>query len=180
MSRAADLLKNAVELNLKYTSTLLHLSKDYLKDAGEVITRETTPPAPPPPGTPPRAPLLIVGRSGETGNAAFAINNPGDKEMSVHLVVQGDLGDDRVKLDPARFALKPGEQAVVRILVPFDDRLPENQDQIGQVVAPGFSNQGVPFIVRRLPSVASNVPVAGAGVKAAGPAAARRRRSASA
>ncbi len=180
MSRAADLLKNAVELNLKYTSTLLHLSKDYLKDASNVITRETTPPAPPP-GPAPRPPLLIVGRSGDTGNAAFAINNPGDKDRSVHLVVQGDLGDDRVKLDPSRFALKPGEQAIVRILVPFDDRLPENQDQIGQVVAPGFSNQGVPFIVRRLPSVAGDVPVAGAGVKATEhQVAARRRRSASA
>ena len=178
MSRAADLLKNAVELNLKYTSTLLHLSKDYLKDAGEVITRETSPPASPPPGPAPRVPLLIVGRSGETGNAAFAINNPGDKDMSVHLVVQGDLGDDRVKLDPARFALKPGEQAIVRILVPFDDRLPENQDQLGQVVAPGLSNQGVPFIVRRLPKAAGDVPAAGSEPKAAVPAAKRRSASA--
>lgn len=152
MSRVTELLKSAVELNLKYTSTLLHLSKDYLKDAGEVISREPAPAPAPAPSPATRPPLLIVGRSGETGNAAFAINNPSEKDMSVHLVVQGDLGDDRVQLDPARFALKPGEQTIVRVLVAFDDKLPENHDHVGQVVAPGLSNQGVPFIVRRLPS----------------------------
>jgi len=39
MSRVTELLKGAVELNLRYTSTLLHLSKDYLKDANVVLTR---------------------------------------------------------------------------------------------------------------------------------------------
>jgi len=153
MSRVTDLLKSAVELNLKYTSTLLHLSKDYLKDASDVITREpSAAPAPAPaPTATPRAPLLIAGRSGETGNAAFALNNPSDKAIAVHLVVQGDLGDDRVQLEPARFELTPGEQAIVRIVVPFDDKLPENHDHVGQVIAPGLSSQGVPFIVRRLP-----------------------------
>lgn len=157
MSRVTELLKSAVELNLKYTSTLLHLSKDYLKDAGAVISREGAP-APAPAPEAPRAPLLVAGRSGETGNAAFAINNPTDKDMSVHLVVQGDLGDDRVKLDPARFGLKPGEQTIVRLLVPFDDKLPQNHDHVGQVVAPGLSSQGVPFIVRRLPAADGPAP----------------------
>lgn len=181
MSRVTDLLKSAVELNLKYTSTLLHLSKDYLKDAGEVLSREPAPPAPAEPAPAGRAPLLIAGRSGETGNAAFALNNPGDKDMAVHLVVQGDLGDDRVKLDPARFALKPGEQAIVRIVVAFDDKLPENHDHVGQVVAPGLSNQGVPFIVRRLPSpgvtVGATAGDAAPAGEAATPAGTRPRRS---
>jgi hypothetical protein len=183
VSRVTDLLKSAVELNLKYTSTLLHLSKDYLKDAGEVITRDPAPaPAPEPPGTA-RAPLLIAGRSGETGNAAFALNNPGDKEMAVHLVVQGDLGDDRVKLDPSRLGLKPGGQAIVRIVVAFDDKLPVNHDYVGQVVAPGLSSQGVPFIVRRLASpdtAVSETPQAAAPVPAPAARAARTRRPAQA
>lgn len=154
MTKVVDLLKGALELNLKYTSTLLHLSKDYLKDASDVVRRDPAPAPAPDPAPAQRPPLLIVARSGEVGNAAFPINNPSAKEMSVHLVVQGDLGDDRVTLDPARFALKPGEQIIVRILVPFDDKLPENHDHVGQVVAPGLSAQGVPFIVRRLPSPA--------------------------
>lgn len=155
MSRVTDLLKSAVELNLRYTSTLLHLSKDYLKDANTVLTRGPEP-APAPPDEPvpaQRPPLLVVGRSGEVGNGAFAINNPSDKEMNVHLVVQGELDERVVSVDPARLTLKAGDSAIVRILARFDEKLPLDRDHIGTVVAPGLTSQGVPFIVRRLPDV---------------------------
>ncbi|CAD5371607.1 conserved hypothetical protein [Rubrivivax sp. A210] len=157
MSRVTDLLKGAVELNLRYTSTLLHLSKDYLKDAGEVLTRDDAP-APPPATAPARAPLLIAGRSGDLANAAFAINNPGDKPIQVHLLVQGELGDERVRLDPARFSLDAGKGTIVRIVVPIDDKLEAERDHPGTVVAPGLAAQGVPFIVRRLAAEGGGAP----------------------
>jgi hypothetical protein len=161
------LLKSAVELNLRYTSTLLHLSKDYLKDANVVLTRPPEP-APADPPTASRPPLLIVGRSGETGNGAFAINNPSDREMSVHLVVQGELDERVVSVDPARLKLKPGESTIVRILARIDDKLPLDKDHVGTVVAPGLSSQGVPFIVRRLADApgSSDVPADSAPPKA--------------
>lgn len=176
MSRVTELLKGAVELNLRYTSTLLHLSKDYLKDANVVLTRGPEPaPAPNDDGgdtaPAPRAPLLIVGRAEETGNGAFAINNPSEREMNVHLVVQGELDERVVSVDPARLVLKPGESAIVRILARFDDKLPVDHDHVGSVVAPGLTNQGVPFIVRRLPDVA------GGGDAGATPAAPKARRA---
>jgi len=154
MSRVTELLKGAVELNLRYTSTLLHLSKDYLKDANVVLKRGPEPaPSADDGGTAPtpRPPLLIVGRAGETGNGAFAINNPSDREMNVHLVVQGELDERTVSVDPARLVLKPNESTIVRILARIDDKLPVDHDHVGSVVAPGLTNQGVPFIVRRLP-----------------------------
>lgn len=151
MSRVTDLLKSAVELNLRYTSTLLHLSKDYLKDANGVITREAAAPAPAPDAPPAqRPPLLVVGRSGELANGAFAINNPGEREIAVHLVLQGEVDERHVRVEPARLNLKPGEGAIVRILARIDEKLPLEQDLPGAVVAPGLSSQGVPFIVRRL------------------------------
>jgi hypothetical protein len=160
MSRVTDLLKGAVELNLRYTSTLLHLSKDYLKDANVVLTRGPQPsPAPAgDEGTTPvaRPPLLVVGRSGDTGNGAFAINNPSDRVMNVHLVIQGELDERVVSVDPARFTLNPGESTIVRILARIDDKLPVDHDHVGLVVAPGLTNQGVPFIVRRLPDTAGS------------------------
>jgi len=151
MSRVTDLIKGAVELNLRYTSTLLHLSKDYLKDANVVLTREAAPAPPPDEPAPQRPPLLVVGRAGDVANAAFAINNPTDREINVHLVVQGELDERHVRTDPARFTLKPGEGTIVRILATIDEKLPVDRDHVGSVVAPGLSNQGVPFIVRRLP-----------------------------
>jgi hypothetical protein len=181
MSRVTDLIKGAVELNLRYTSTLLHLSKDYLKDAGVVLTRDEAPaPAPAPAPGQPRPPLLLAGRRGDLANAAFAINNPGDKDISVHLLVQGELGDERVKLDPARFSLAAGGSTIVRIVVAIDDKLEAERDHHGSVVAPGLSSQGVPFIVRRLadaqPTDGGADPTgAAAPPKAAAPAARRAR-----
>lgn len=168
MSRVTDLLKGAVELNLRYTSTLLHLSKDYLKDANEVLSRPAPAPAPTPAPdapAPERPPLLVVGRAGETANAAFAINNPTDKDMAVHLVVQGDVGD-RVGVDPARFTLKAGAGTIVRILARIDERLEAERDHVGSVVAPGLASQGVPFIVRRIADAVPATPSEPADPKA--------------
>jgi hypothetical protein len=100
------------------------------------------------------SPGLSVSRAGDTGNGAFAINNPSDREMNVHLVVQGELDEPEVSVEPARLTLKPGEGAIVRILARINDRLAVDRDFIGSVVAPGLTNQGVPFIVRRLPDAA--------------------------
>lgn len=167
MSRITDLLKGAVELNLRYTSTLLHLSKDYLKDATVVLTQ-----APEPAGasasdggatSSSRPPLLIVGHAGEIGNAAFAISNPSDREMNIHLVVQGELSERAVSLEPEDLTLKPGQNAIIRILVRMDDKLPVDRDYVGAVVAPGLIHQGMPFIVRRLADCSSCNPPAEPG-----------------
>ena len=169
MSRVAKLLKGAVDLNLRYGSSLLNLSKGYVLDAAEVLSRAgaatgaaaTSPapaaaPAPAPAAAPAaskpalRAPLLVAGRSGDLANAAFAINNPGSQPIQGQLLVQGDLGADRVQLDPVRFSLQPGQGLIVRIVVPIDDRLQAELDHLGAVVVPGLSAEAVPFIVRRL------------------------------
>ena len=165
MSRVVKLLRGAVDLNLRYGSSLLNLSKSYVLDAADVLNRAglaagapapatpvaAAPFAPPAMAQPPkRAPLLVVGRSGELANAAFAINNPGSQPIQGQLLVQGELGADRVQLDPARFSLQPGQGLIVRIVVPIDDRLPAEHDHLGAVVVPGLSAEAVPFIVRRL------------------------------
>ena len=163
MSRVVKLLKGAVDLNLRYGSSLLQLSKGYVLDAAEVLGVGGVAPAAPAPAASsaaapapaavraaPRAPLLVAGRSGDLANAAFAINNPGSQPIQGQLLVQGELGADRVQLDPARFSLQPGQGLIVRIVVPIDDHLQAEHDHLGAVVVPGLSAEAVPFIVRRL------------------------------
>lgn len=148
MTRVTDLLKSAVEMNLRYTSTLLHLSRDYLKEVNGVIAGEPSE-APPTEPAPPRAPLLIAGRAGEVAQGAFALNNPNSREMNVHLLVQSsELSEKQVKVEPSRMVVKAQQSATVRILVNVDDTMSLEQDHVGQVVAPGSLPIG--FIVRRL------------------------------
>lgn len=173
MSRVVKLLQGAVDLNLRYGSSLLNLSKGYVLDAAEVLSRAGTAARPPAPATstaaapaaspavakpPIRAPLLVVGRSGDLANAAFAINNPGSQPIQGQLLVQGELGAGRVRLDPAHFSLQPGQGLIVRIVVPIDDQLPAEHDHLGAVVVPGLSAEAVPFIVRRLAAADPDAP----------------------
>lgn len=150
MSGWTDLLRSGAELNLRYASALMDLSRGYLRDVTEIVRRE--PAAAPAPATPAapvaRPPLLLAGRAGELANAAYAISNPTDREMPVQLQLQG--GPAGVRVEPERFTLAPGGSAVVRVLAPVDAAWPVDKDQVGHVVAPGLSAPAVPFVVRRL------------------------------
>ncbi len=150
MSRVIDLLRNTVALNLRYSSTLLYLSKDYLKDVSAVLAKTTDQAAPQESETVVRAPLLIAGYTGDTATGAFALDNTSDREMRVQLVVQCELDARLLQVTPAVLDLKPGTGAVVRIIVKFDEAIDKDRDYRGFVTVPGLSNEGVPFIVRRL------------------------------
>jgi hypothetical protein len=151
LERITDLIRNAVELNLRYTSTLLHLSKDYLRDINGIIATQTRGRAGnggAQPTTGP-APLQLAGRRGETANAAFPLNNTTGRDMQVNLVVQGEFGAGQVRLEPASLQLAKDEQAIVRIFATIDEKMPVGQDRVGAIAAPGASSQAIGFIVRR-------------------------------
>lgn len=147
MSSWTDLLKSGAELNLRYASALMDLSRGYLRDITEIVRRDPAPPVTPAPAA--RPPLLLAGRAGELANAAYAISNPTAQDMPVQLQLQG--GPAGVRIEPERFTLAPGASAVVRLLVPVSEAWPVDQDQVGHVVAPGLSAPAVAFLVRRLP-----------------------------
>lgn len=156
LEKITGIIKDAVELNLRYSSTLLYLSKDYLKNFNTIITHSGQPRTQADnrsePERPPKAPpLLIVGQLNETPGAAFALNNGSGKDVNVNLLIQGELSEKHVKVEPPVLALKAGESTIVRVQVHIDAALEVNRDYVGAVVAPGLSTQSVEFIVRRLP-----------------------------
>jgi hypothetical protein len=156
MERVIETVKNVVAVNLRYTSLLLNLAKEYIK-AFEGAVREgvaspdTTDTADG--GRPPRRPpILLVGELGQEATGAFALNNTSDKELNVALVVQGELDPAQVGIAPAAVKLAPGTSTIVRLKVRLSDALEEGRDYVGAVGAPGLSAQFVEFVVRRLPA----------------------------
>lgn len=150
--RLEGILKGAVELNLKYTARLLNVSTDYLRDFNAVVSESgRTQPSPPPKPPAGPAPLLIVGKAGETSSAAFALSNSSGQSVAVKLLVQGELNESHVQLDPPELAMESGKSYVARIIVRFDERMELGRDYGGAVVVPGVSSESVPFVVRRLP-----------------------------
>lgn len=150
--RLIGTVKNAVAVNLRYTSLLLGLGKDYLKSfeaavrdgiAGENGAAEKS-------AAPRRAPILLAGRLDEAVSGAFTLNNPSDRELNVTLVAQGEIDAKLLTIEPREPMLAPGTAATIRLKVVIVDAFEEGRDYAGTVTAPGLSTQGVDFVVRRL------------------------------
>ena len=163
--RLADAVKRVVAINLRYTSLLLNLTKEYVK-AFEGAVRDgmstrsdaagSTPPAAQaaPEGAPAsrRTPILLAGEIGEEVTGAFALANSSDKELTVNLLVQGQLDPGDVQLNPSALTLAPGTNATIRLKVKLTSALDEGRDYLGAVFAPGLSTQAIEFVLRRLPA----------------------------
>jgi hypothetical protein len=160
MDRLRNIVKDTVELNLKSCSTLLELSKGYVKALDGIIRtsgRAAENAAQGAPSSePPRAPLLLAGEAGEDASGAFIINNPSASNLNLTFAVQGQLGADDVKVVPPSLALNAGEEAVVRVKVRLTKALDENRDYVGVVFVPALSSRVIDFVVRRLPSQAQS------------------------
>ena len=164
--RLVNAVKGVVAVNLRYTSLLLNLTKDYVK-AFEGAVRDGTPAAPESPeaGAAPatpatapegqpasrRTPILLAGELGEEASGAFALTNSSDRELNVNLVVQGQFDASDMQIVPAALSLPPGGNATIRLKLKVTSALEEGHDYFGAVLAPGLSTQAIEFVVRRLP-----------------------------
>ncbi len=160
--RLVNAVKGVVAVNLRYTSLLLNLTKDYVK-AFEGAVRDGSAAAPEPaeagaaPAAPEgqpasrRTPILLAGELGEEASGAFALSNSSDRELTVNLVVQGQFDASDMQILPSTLSLLPGGNATIRLKLKVTSALEEGRDYFGAVLAPGLSTQAIEFVVRRLP-----------------------------
>lgn len=159
-SKLSDMARGATEVNLRYTATLLTLSKDYLRALSDSLMTNLNDEEPDIAGQrttrnrPKSAPLIVAGRKGEVGNAAFSISNTSGRDGSVTVSCRGDFGGAKVWTDPQKLSLKNGDQATLRILAEFDNSIPVGEDQPGNVYLPELNMQVAEFVIRRLPDPA--------------------------
>lgn len=172
--RLLDAVKGAVELNLRYSSVILNLSKEYIREFDRIVRegppqqteRATTTEAKPAPGR--RPPILLVGQLHDEATGAFMLNNTAGVDLHVNLVVQGELDANQVQVTPSSLVLTQGANAFVRLRVKLTDALQEGRDYVGAVLAPGLSAQAIEFVVHRLPGAAASLDNGGAGEGGAG------------
>jgi fructose-specific component phosphotransferase system IIB-like protein len=157
--RIVDLLKNATAVNLRYSAVTLKLAREYIKELDGVVRHGVAggedsdqPSTAPTPGR--RASILLVGQTGTQATGAFILNNTADADLTVALVVQGELGPVETELVPASLVIGPGDSAVVQLKVTMTDAMEIGRDYGGAVVAPSLAAQPVEFVVRRLPDEA--------------------------
>ncbi len=153
-NRLSDMARGATEVNLRFTASLLNLSRDYLRTMRDTLMEKAAPEdaddgsEPQPVGD---VPMLIAGRRGETGNAAFTVSNASKRDGAVTLECRGEFGGAKVETDPQKLEMKSGEVATVRVLAGFDASLPLGEDVAGSVVIPELDRTVARFVLRRLP-----------------------------
>ena len=139
--RVIDLIKTATEVNLRYSAITLKLAREYIKEfdgvvrdgvAGRPAPAEAQAEAPPAPER--RPPILLVGRAGGEASGAFMLSNGADADLTVALVVQGDLGTVRAELVPASLVIAPGDSALVQLRVAITAEMEPGRDYAGAVV----------------------------------------------
>ena len=149
--KLSDTIRGASAVNLKYSAELVNLGREYLRAFTSVLS-DGLPDTDDKSEEPRRAPLLLAGQEGETANAAFTINNPGNLKGTVTLAVIGNFADTTVTVTPERLALDEATgETVVRILARIGKKTEPGQDYTGTVLFPEMDYRLTDFVVRKLP-----------------------------
>jgi hypothetical protein len=111
--------------------------------------------------------LLLEAESGATARGAFLVTNDLGRNVRCELVASdlngphGTTLRTKVTFDPASLELAPGEQRVVTATVPVEDRLEPGAAYTGTVSIRGMEGFSVPFVLRRMHSLAEAERAAG-------------------
>jgi hypothetical protein len=172
-NRLQDSLKNAIDLNTRFYSSLLDLSTQYLRALGSIIATtgqgQSGPgqsgdpharPAGPQSnaGGSPTPPLLLAARAGEEARAAFIVENTLPHGVSARVVPRGLSTAVRLVVQPETVTLAPGGQSVVQLSAPIGKELDSERDYPGELAIPELASRTIPFVVRRLPDAAGSKP----------------------
>lgn len=171
-SSLSELVKGAIKVNLNYSATLLNLSKDYLRDFSDAVSKNkqseqnnTEAGEPddqqqdkqtqvPTARSPTTIPLILAGRSKEVLNAAMMVNNTSGMSGTVTLCIEGDFPGIDVKVEPETLTMAKDESTIIRILAHMTNKLPVDIDFPGIVKIAEMDMKIAEFVVRRLPDLA--------------------------
>jgi len=148
LGRLKTVAGEAALLHIRYYSSLIDLSRDYLtslKVMVEGIDGEASQT-----GSPPSPSLVLAARAGETAEAVFSVVNQLKRQVAADVVVSGDIPLDNTRTEPQGKVLNPGEEGVFRILFAMDDSIELGRDRHGVVSVPGLASRSIPLILRRL------------------------------
>ena len=167
-----ELFRRALELNVRYYTSLGKLTVEYLSDlagamsaqtAGRTETRGAAAPGPQPAPAAPQgakaaaaeAVMMLEGEAGSTALGVFLVGNSFPNEVSA-IVTSSPMTDESGRpanvafiFDPPVITLRPGEQLLVRVSAVIDPSLEPGVRYRGEFSIPDLRGTRIPVIVRR-------------------------------
>jgi hypothetical protein len=167
-----ELWRRALELNVRYYTSLGKLTVEYLSDLAGAMSAQTaartdahtaTPPGPQAGYAPPavakpaaaEAVMMLEGEAGSTALGVFLVGNSFPNEVSA-TVTSSPMTDEGGRpaivsfvFDPPVIALRPGEQLLVRVSAVIDPSLEPGVRYRGEFSIPELRGTRIPVIVKR-------------------------------
>jgi hypothetical protein len=166
-----ELWRRALELNIRYYSSLGKLTVEYLSDlagamSAQTASRAETQGAPPPgpqasPAAAPAKPaaaeavMMLEGEAGSTALGVFLVGNsfPNEVTATISSSPMTDESGRQAKVafvfDPPVIALRPGEQLLVRASAVIDSSLEPGVRYRGEFSIPELRGTRIPVIIKR-------------------------------
>jgi hypothetical protein len=167
-----ELFRRALELNIRYYSSVGKLTVEYLSDLAGAMSAQTAartdtssaahagpqtaypPPAPAKPAAA-EAVMMLEGEAGSTALGVFLVGNsfPNEVSATISSSPMTDESGRQAKVafvfDPPVIALRPGEQLLVRASAVIDPSLEPGVRYRGEFSIPELRGTRIPVIVKR-------------------------------
>jgi hypothetical protein len=163
-----DAIRKAIDLNVRYYSSLGRLTVDYWT---ELLSAVVTPAKPAgssgqftaavhtaqsaTPATVAKAAAMVMeAASGSVAQGVFMVENHLNSEVDSVVVASffkdpsGNAIQPQFTFDPPRIALKPGEQILVRVLTTIGADLEADTRYSGEFAVPGLKGTSIPVVLR--------------------------------
>jgi hypothetical protein len=159
-----ELIRRAVDLNVRYYSDMSQLMATYVKDLVETFSLAATQAQAG--QSPPRtkssaqktqpAPVMVLeAESGKEALGVFLVENHLDQNISTRVVPSAffDAAQNEIKpslvFDPEAVVLRSGEQVLVRVKAQIDDSFKPDVGYEGSVTIPELLGSRVRIVLRR-------------------------------
>lgn len=168
-----EAIRRAVDLNVRYYSSLGRLTLDYWRELLGAVTQlnlqtnseipqaarilqgsAASPVTPSPTLAKAAATMVIEADAGSVGLGVFMVENRLGSEVDSKVAAtsfkdpRGGEVQPNFIFDPPRVALKPGEQILVRVSTTLDPTLECDTRYSGEFVVPGLRGTTIPVVLR--------------------------------
>jgi hypothetical protein len=167
-----EAIRKAVDLNVRYYSSLGRLTLDYWREllgavtqlnlqmnreipsAARILQGAAASPVTPSPTPAKAATMVIEADAGSVGVGVFMVENRLGSEVDSKVAAtsfkdpRGGEVQPNFIFDPPRVALKPGEQILVRVSTTLDPTLECDTRYTGEFVVPGLRGTTIPVVLR--------------------------------
>ena len=164
-----EMLKRAVDLNMRYYTALGKLASDYMRDLVTAVTdiqafqntagapAKTAATPPPSPQRSGAAQMVLEALAGEKAPGVFLVENSLPHEVKASVVAgtftaeSGKHAKVKFEFDPPAISLRAGEQVLVRVQAHMTQDMQPDVRYYGEFLIPAIQGTRIPVVLRRRP-----------------------------